>query len=244
MPRRKVDVPPLIYGSGPLTLIVIALSLHGNLTTRELSSVTTLHKTRVNRLLNQLKRQRLAIDFPWGGYRTLTGPPGRRIKNPARDKMWALDPHHPLFLRIGDLARCLARQFPTPNDRLKKKPRKYNGPRLAKYQIAGEEWKIFGDAPLSRILLLLAWANNVPIEKMSTLLGRGRGTRNSISVLERYGIVTARWHGHEHQVSLNPAFCAYWSLREINRKIDLESGREYKSLAQARWKALLRKQML
>jgi hypothetical protein len=244
MASRKVDVPPLIYGSGPLTLIVIALSVHGNMTRRELSSVTTLHKTRVTRLLNQLKRRKLVLDFTWGGKTTLTGTLGRRRKNPTSERMWALDPHHPLFLRIGDLGRCLAKQFPTPNDRTIKQMRRYHGPRLAKYQITGDEWKIFGDAPIARTLLLLSWAHNVPIEKMTTLLGRGRGTRVSISILERYGIVTTRWHGSEHQVSLNPDFCAYYSLRGTGRVIDKATGAEHKYLAQARQKALLRKRAL
>ncbi len=230
MPPRKVDVPPIFYDSRPSTLIIIALSVHGNMTKRELSRVTTLEKSRVTRLLNQLKQRKLAIDYKWGG----SPMPGHNTKIPSRDKMWALDPHHPLFLRIGDLARCLARKYPTPRDRLNKGPRRYHGPRLPKYDLPADDLKVFGEKPIARTLMLLCWARNVPVEKMTALLGRGRGTRDSLALLESYEIISTRWLGSQHQASLKRAFCAYWSLLELGRAIDRATGLEYKPLARAR----------
>lgn len=227
MPKTKTPYPPLILESSPHTLVFVALGVNGAMTPSELNLVTKLEQSRLTRILNRMQRRRLVIKYPWHGNAFLKG--GLRTNH--KRFLWALDPHHPQFLRFGRFAGCLVKDFPLPAQRSNKRIRSYNGPRFEKYDVPQDEIHPLGTGHRTRILMLLSRVKSVPIETLSGKLGHGRATWKSLRILERFGIVSLRWSGTQHLASLNPEFCGYWSIRKMCRAVDAATGHTYKGLA-------------
>lgn len=231
MPQRITDLPPLFGGSTTQTLLVIALAVNGSVTYEELVHMTDLDQSRVVKAMKALERRRVVMSYPWASRHQRITP----VRSNRLPKLWDLDRANPLFRRIGILARCLARDFPTPRARRKKTSRQFAGPfPTGPYVLTKAEARLFGDTPKARMLIFLSWALNVPIEQLGKSLSMSRRALKTVQLWERYGIVKSTRRKNLHEVTLNKEFCAYWSLLEIGREIDRLTGFEFKGLAAAR----------
>lgn len=242
MPRRANDVPRLFFDSSTLTIVVIALAKFGPLTSPELAEVCNLDRTRISRSLAKLERLGITIRYAWAGRRPKTGEKWLRSLKGAIPSLYDLDRGHPLFLRIGDLGRCLARNFAPPGTPRQGR-RHYRGPKPAAKPLTKEDLRLFGDTPAARILYFLSWARNVPIRQMGSALNISKGINHTVKVLKRHGIVAGNATHDSHRLNLNKEFCAYWSMLEIGRAIDRITGLEFKGLARARRVKLAIKKM-
>lgn len=166
---RHMPWPPLINDSSIHPALVMAFTLHGALTIDELMQITGItERTHLQKRLGELRARKIFTQYRWGGNEFLKG--GKKPTNwLVSNRMWALDPRHPLYRPMRTLARALAKGFPLPGERPLKWDRHYTGPREPIYDLDPPDLQILGQTEASRMIMFLSHASNIPTEKHTTL---------------------------------------------------------------------------